>query len=189
MRDHSLTEAEKAFFSENGYLGPFTLVSPEQMGTVHSLLESILKQESVSTSKVIAGVAPCETSNRKALRPPVRLGNSHLEYQAIYDLVTQPALVDRMADLLGPDILLWRTKVWAKPPNTRSVLWHQDTHKRAGYGFLGDVSAWIAVSPSTIENGCMQVIPGSHKLGIIDRALVRGAKSREERLRLRDQDH
>ena len=82
-----------------------------------------------------------------------------------YDLVTHPRVVDTVASLLGEDVIVWGSLILSKPPHDDAfIAWHQDG---AYAGFLGDapaVSAWIALSDSTIESGCMRVVPGSQKI-------------------------
>jgi non-haem Fe2+, alpha-ketoglutarate-dependent halogenase len=66
--------------------------------------------------------------------------------------------------VLGPDILCWGSSLFVKEARDPGfVAWHQDAYY---WGLEPDdvVSAWIALAPSTLENGAMQVIPGSHKL-------------------------
>jgi non-heme Fe2+,alpha-ketoglutarate-dependent halogenase len=67
-------------------------------------------------------------------------------------------------DLIGPDILCWGSSFFIKEPrNTAYVSWHQDS-TYWGLEPADVVTAWIAFSDSTPENGAMRVIPGSHKL-------------------------
>ncbi len=89
---------------------------------------------------------------------------SHLYFGWAYDLATHPRIVDAVASLLGDDVVVWGSLILSKPPHDDAfIAWHQDG---AYAGFLGEapaVSAWIALSDSTIESGCMRVVPGSQK--------------------------
>jgi phytanoyl-CoA dioxygenase PhyH len=93
-----------------------------------------------------------------------RLDRVHLFFGWAYDLTSHPRVVDAVASLLGEDVIVWGSLLLSKPPrDDEFVAWHQDG---AYAGFLGDapaVSAWLALSDSTIESGCMRVIPGSQK--------------------------
>ena len=80
----------------------------------------------------------------------------------MYDLATHPAIIGRMVALYGPDLLLWRTNFFVKNRGSKAIPWHQDFH----YWPLEPpviISAWMAVDPSTRQNGNLQVIPGSHR--------------------------
>jgi hypothetical protein len=81
-----------------------------------------------------------------------------------YDLVLHPRVLDAVAALIGDDIVVWGSLILSKPPHDDAfIAWHQDG---AYAGFLADapsVSAWIALSDSTAQSGCMRVVPGSQK--------------------------
>jgi ectoine hydroxylase-related dioxygenase (phytanoyl-CoA dioxygenase family) len=88
----------------------------------------------------------------------------HLYLGWAYDLATHPRVVDAVASLIGDDVVVWGSLILSKPPRDDAfIAWHQDG---AYAGFLGDapaVSAWIALSDSTVDSGCMRVVPGSQK--------------------------
>src|SRR5262245_8027366 len=84
----------------------------------------------------------------------------HLHFRWAYELVTHPRILDAVEDILGPDVLIWATELFAKSPRTPNVAvgWHRD---RPYLGFVGgqSVTAWLALSPSTAGNGCMRALP------------------------------
>jgi non-heme Fe2+,alpha-ketoglutarate-dependent halogenase len=94
-----------------------------------------------------------------------RLDNLHLFFDWTRRLLTHASLLDVIEDVLGPDILVLGTLVFYKPPRDSSYAsWHQDS-VYSGLHLTPSTSAWIALTPSRPENGCMRVIPGSHNLG------------------------
>ena len=83
-------------------------------------------------------------------------------------LATHPRILDIVEALIGPNILLYDVEYIVKEPHTPSfVSWHQDL---TFWGLSDDlqVSLWLALSPATAESGCMRMIPGSHKSGMIE---------------------
>ena len=86
----------------------------------------------------------------------------HLITTWMADLVRTSKIVDAVEDVLGPDILCWQTSLFIKEAKDPGfVSWHQD----ANYWGLSSyqvVTAWLALSPSTVESGCMRMIAGSH---------------------------
>jgi len=92
----------------------------------------------------------------------VQKGDRHLDVKWVCDLATHPAVLDPVEDVLGPDILIHSSTIFTKYAcDEKFVSWHQDSH----YWGLSEprlVSAWIALTDSTIENGCLRVIPGTH---------------------------
>jgi ectoine hydroxylase-related dioxygenase (phytanoyl-CoA dioxygenase family) len=86
----------------------------------------------------------------------------HLLFTWLWDLVHHPRVLDAVEDVIGPDILCWSSSFFIKEKRDPAfVSWHQDST----YWGLSEpdvVTAWVALSPSTIEAGAMRVIPGSH---------------------------
>ena len=75
---------------------------------------------------------------------------------------TKPVL-DMVEQLIGPDFALWNSSFFAKPACVGSKTpWHQDGEYWP-IRPLATCSVWIAVDASTPENGCLRVIPGSHR--------------------------
>ena len=72
-------------------------------------------------------------------------------------------IVDAVESLLGPNLWCWGAQFFAKPAGDAAyVSWHQD----ATYWGLSSpdvATAWVALTPSTRESGCMQVVPGTHR--------------------------
>jgi non-heme Fe2+,alpha-ketoglutarate-dependent halogenase len=92
-----------------------------------------------------------------------QMHNSHMLVTWISDLIRNPKLLDAVEDVLGPNLLCWNTQFFAKKPHdSRFVSWHQDS-TYYGLSSTDVVTAWVALTPSRIENGCMRVVPGSHK--------------------------
>jgi non-haem Fe2+, alpha-ketoglutarate-dependent halogenase len=89
----------------------------------------------------------------------------HLLFPWVDEIVRSPHVLDAVEDLIGPDIRVFHLSVWPKDPGTGTyVSWHQD----ATYFALEPachVTAWVALTDAPIEAGCMEVVPGSHKLG------------------------
>lgn len=87
----------------------------------------------------------------------------HLLFTWLDAMVRDPRIVDPIESLLGPDLFCWGAQFFAKPAGDAAyVSWHQD----ATYWGLSSpdvATAWVALTPSTRESGCMQVVPGTHR--------------------------
>lgn len=84
------------------------------------------------------------------------------------DFCQFPEFLDMVEDLIGPDIILWGSMLFAKPGNAgKAVPWHQDGQYWP-ITPLKTVTLRIAIDGSMPENGCMRYVPGSHK----ERALL-----------------
>jgi ectoine hydroxylase-related dioxygenase (phytanoyl-CoA dioxygenase family) len=96
---------------------------------------------------------------------PARINRKpHLLLTWLNELIRDPRILDRVEDILGPNILCWGSGFFTKNAHDPArVTWHQD----ATYWGLSEpdiVTAWVAFTPSTPENGCMRVVPGTHTL-------------------------
>ena len=79
------------------------------------------------------------------------------------DFARDPEILDMVEQVMGPDIILWGVTIFGKPARQgKATPWHQDGDY---YPIepLETTTVWISLDGSTVENGCMRVIPGSHK--------------------------
>lgn len=80
--------------------------------------------------------------------------------------LAHPRIVDVLREIIGPNVKCMQSMLFVKGPGKPGQAWHQDEH----YIPTRDRSltaAWIALDDATLENGCLWVIPGSHRHGII----------------------
>jgi ectoine hydroxylase-related dioxygenase (phytanoyl-CoA dioxygenase family) len=102
---------------------------------------------------------------------PERLVSAHIEGKNsegvrgssdFLDLARDQGILDRVEQLIGPDIILWGCQIFCKPGGDgMEVPWHQDGHYWP-IRPLATCTVWVALDPSTVANGCLRVIPGSH---------------------------
>jgi ectoine hydroxylase-related dioxygenase (phytanoyl-CoA dioxygenase family) len=155
-----LTEAQVARYRRDGCLFPIPILTEEEARAACERLETIEAAEEARR-----GGPWCD---REYL--PWEHADSPL-LPFVKSLVTHPALVGTVSSLLGPDILLRNAGFFAKPPAgpadrfTPTVSWHFDqlcSIEEARYM----VSAWLALTPATPQNGCMYYKLGSHELDL-----------------------
>jgi len=140
-------------YERDGIVFPIKVFTAEEAGRFRNEIESVVDD---------CGKGPLR-----------RLDSLHLFFDWAYHLVTHEALLDAIEDLLGSDLLIDGTLVFYKPPHDSSyVSWHQDS-VYSGWHLTPSTSAWIALTPSHQGNGCMRVIPGSHKQGLLNHVNVR----------------
>ena len=140
-----LSEAETAAFWRDGFHYPVRVLTDAEVRRCRDALEA----HEAATGGPIA-------SN---MRHKV-----HLLFPWAADLVRHPRILDAVEDLLGPDILCWSTSFFIKEARTPDyVSWHQDA---TYWGLDPDdvVTAWVAFTDATPQNGYMQFIPGTHKI-------------------------
>ena len=87
-----------------------------------------------------------------------------------YRLVSDDRLLDIAQLLIGPNIALFHTQYACKPPHgDLRIPWHQDGTSSWPIDPMEVVTLWVAVLPSCEENGCLRVLPGTHKRGALAR--------------------
>jgi len=95
-----------------------------------------------------------------------RLKQAYQRHPAFAAWATCPDVVERLRQLLGPEIVMplaHHNCVMTKHPRFSSETgWHQDI-RYWSYQQSQLVTAWLSLSPEKAENGCLQLIPGSHR--------------------------
>lgn len=114
-----------------------------------------------------------EKSGRKASQ--YSFHNIHLQYPWVYQTATHENILNPVKEILGQNIILLDSRFICKYPVSEMqdedsgkayVAWHQDMRY---WGIEGTVvTAWLAVDDADVENGCMQVLPGTHTLGMLE---------------------
>ena len=147
----SLSENEVEAYRERGYHFPLDVLSQSEVAEFRGKLEDYEARS--------GGPIKGEMRHR-----------SHVLFPWINEMIRHPRILDAIEDLLGPDILCWNTSFFIKEPRNKSfVSWHQDL-TYWGLEPADIVTAWIALSDSTHENGAMRVVPGSHTLEVLPHA-------------------
>ncbi|NKB72102.1 MAG: phytanoyl-CoA dioxygenase [Candidatus Latescibacteria bacterium] len=132
---------------------------------------------------VASGQAPHVAPSHLQVEPQVRQGEAQadkysdslrkMSHIAFVDEVFQAharnrRILDCIAALLGPDIKLYQDQLFMKPPRIGS---RQRYHQDQPLGFYVDpphmVTCWAALDRATIENGCLWMLPGTHRYGQI----------------------
>ncbi len=139
-----LTEEQTARYREEGFVFPIRVMDEARAADYRRLLEEF----EAAQGGPVSG----------ALR-----NKSHLLFRWVDELMRDDAVLDAVEDLIGENILCWNTLFWIKEPQSEAfVSWHQDLNY---WGLDTDdlITVWLALSPATLESGCMSVLPGSHR--------------------------
>ncbi|GLZ31746.1 hypothetical protein Lesp02_39340 [Lentzea sp. NBRC 105346] len=96
---------------------------------------------------------------------PEHMDVPHFTDPALFEWLLDDDVLDLVESIVGPDIALFSSHFICKPAGDgKSVPWHQDAYfwRDSIEPAAHAVTIWLAIDPSTRENGCMRVIPGSH---------------------------
>lgn len=167
MDNYALSTDEVERFNRDGYIGPFDVYQPDEMDRrLRSLRARLIDTRNAiySSDEAASGVTNLANYDR------------HLDVDFLAEHITRPEIVDRVTSILGPDTLCWRTEFFPKYPGDEGTDWHQADNFSNVAGskhpqivwpedsqFGGTVTVWTAFTEATVENGCLQFIPGSHK--------------------------
>jgi hypothetical protein len=91
----------------------------------------------------------------------------HFLHPELLKWALDDAILDLLEPITGPDIALFSTHFICKPKgNGKRVPWHEDSaYWRTQMDPMEVVTVWLALDPSRKENGCMMVIPETHRVG------------------------
>lgn len=147
-----LSAAETAQYQAQGWVVPAFRLPDAQVRGLRDALDQLLRDNpGVRPEKLVS--AHIEGDNGEGVRGSARF----------LELARDPDIVDLVADVIGGDIVLWGCHVFCKPAGEGyETPWHQDGHYWP-IRPLATCTVWVALEPSTRHNGCLRVIPGSHR--------------------------
>jgi phytanoyl-CoA hydroxylase len=161
-----LTNEQKKFYEENGYVVVQGLLTPEEAANyrqeAHDLAERLSAVRSIN--------ATWGSANEVAPGKETKLLHCHdVQFQsaAFARLLVDERLTSAAADIIGPNVQLHHNKMFIKPPEKGSPFpMHQDApffpHEQHSM-----IAAIVHFDDAPVEKGCVRVVPGSHKLGML----------------------
>jgi non-heme Fe2+,alpha-ketoglutarate-dependent halogenase len=139
-------ESSRTLFERDGIVFPIPVLPPEKTATYRACFTEM---------------------EQLAQRQLGRVAHPVMHFNWAYRLATEPAVLDAVEEVLGPDLLVAGSLLLCKYPRDPAfVAWHQDNYY-SNLHLTPSLSAWIALRDSTTENGCMRVVPGSHRKGVL----------------------
>ena len=154
--DRKLSPPEVAEYEECGYLNFGQIVAAEALERLRAEADRIW-------ASINRGYEREASWNQNAL-----VNGVHKESAELRDVLYRSPLPDVMVQLIGPNVKLASNQlVFKQPGDDRPYSWHQDN----GFGPLdpqNNVTCWMALDDTNERNGCLWVIPGSHRRGTLD---------------------
>lgn len=147
-----LTAAEIAAYAAQGFVVPAMRIDATRIGALRSTLDRLIAANpQIRPERLVS--AHIEGENTEGVK-------GSADFLA---LARDLDLVASVAQLIGPDVVLWGCQIFCKPGGDgMEVPWHQDGHYWP-IRPLATCTVWIALDDSTVENGCLRLIPGSHR--------------------------
>lgn len=147
-----LSAAEIGRYRETGIVVPHYRLPAERVARLRATLDRLIADNPGVRPERLVSVH-IEGKNAEGVRGS----------RDFLDLAHDPTILDLVEQAIGPDIILWGCQIFCKPGGDgMEVPWHQDGHYWP-IRPLATCTVWIALDESVIENGCLRVIPGSHR--------------------------
>ena len=183
---HGLTVEEREKYAEDGFFIRTDAFDTYEIDALRDRIEDLV--ELIETSDVLTekekqailkrNTGTDATSGPASLNSITRL---HRFSALVRSHIRDPRRLDAVTEIVGRDLFCPNDLYFFKPPGTgRPIAWHQDSwyFRNIYISGVGDaidqstIGTWLALDDADEENGCLWVIPGSHRLGVIDHSQV-----------------
>lgn len=156
-----LTPEQVAQFHERGFLRGPKVISDAEADFLTEEMLRVMRNETEKKPVLNRNL----TGNPEAI--VVQIVNIWEASEAFFELAKHPLITEMVAQLCDTEVLrIWHDQVQYKPPREGGPTgWHQDHPLWPTIQPPDLVTAWVALQDATIENGCMWMVPGSHKWG------------------------
>lgn len=165
-----LNHAQLEEFNKNGFLKGGIILDDGEVEKLRSELDLVLEGKSVKQPLAISNLNENKLYDNMKMtvnERVVQVVNMWMASDAFYQHACHPVICEEVAQLCSTDTLrIWHDQIQYKPPVSGGpTAWHQDHPLWPIIQPADLVSAWVALDDAVIENGCMWMVPGSHKWG------------------------
>jgi hypothetical protein len=159
-----LTREEIAYFRKEGFVLPREGLPPDVVRDMRDLVDHVVRDNSEWANLL------------RMVHVPKRDGQTEgvVGGEEVFKLIFHPVLLKAAASILGPNLIMWGSEMFAKPPGVgKGTPWHQDCYNPAIKSGKGEdrvisLMVWIAVDNIDRGNGCLRFIPGSGRNGKLE---------------------
>lgn len=162
---YRLSDDQVAFYHEHGYLAGVRILDDRQIEILRHELAELMEPshegrefwyEYHSNESVVRDKVLFHALGAWRLRP------------GLHDILWHPAFTMAASQLLGGAVRFWHDQLFCKPPKHGGVVaWHQDYSYWTRTQPMAHLTCWIGLDDSTVENGCVHYVPGSHRWDLL----------------------
>ena len=160
----------KDSYDRDGYLAVEAVFDSQEISEIRERIDAIIADPDNPPEGVGIGREGNTAANKdseEARNDDIRGASFLVRFLPYFqDVARNPRLLGLARGLLGPRVKVFRDQALFKPPGGQAKPPHQDQSYFRVQPIDDLVTAWIALDDSTLENGCMCYVPGSHKHGI-----------------------
>jgi len=173
LQDLELTKEQIQSFHENGYLSGIKMLDEDQIAQLRNELSEFTDPQ-YRGSDFFYEFHSNESSDPQTILFHA-LGAWRVS-KGFHDVLWNPRFVIAARQLLGnKSVRFWHDQLFYKPAKKGGVVaWHQDYSYWTRTKPIAHLTCWCALDDATIENGCLQYIPGSHKWGLLPKPVIAG---------------
>ena len=159
-----LTPEEVVYFRKEGFVLPQEGLPPDAVQHMRGLVDHVVRDNAEWANLL------------RMVHVPRRPGQLEgvIGGEEVFKLIFHPVLLKAAASILGPNLIMWGSEMFAKPPGVgKGTPWHQDCYNPAiksgkGEDRVTSLMVWIAVDNIDRGNGCLRFIPGSGRNGKLE---------------------
>ena len=170
---YRITKEQIDFFNENGFLAGVKMLDEKQIDALRTALNE-LTDINYPGHKLFYEFHINESADANTILFHA-LGAWRIA-PAFHDVLWNPRFVMAASQLLGDKrVRFWHDQLFYKPAKKGGVVaWHQDYSYWTRTKPLAHLTCWCGLDDSTMENGCLQYVPGSHRWGLLDKPELAG---------------
>jgi ectoine hydroxylase-related dioxygenase (phytanoyl-CoA dioxygenase family) len=162
---YRLTPEQIAHYHEHGYLRGVRVLSDAQVDALREELDRLINPKHPGHSLFY------EFNSNESANPNTvlfhALGAWRIE-EGFHDVLWNPAFLLPASQLLGGPIRFWHDQLFCKPAMHGGVVaWHQDYSYWTRTEPVAHLTCWIGLDDSTLDNGCVHYVPGSHRWNLL----------------------
>ncbi len=171
--EYRLTEEQVEFFHENGYLAGVKMLDETQLETLRKELNEVMDIHHPSHALFY------EFHSNESSDPQTILFHALGAWRisnGFHDVLWNPRFLVAASQLLGDKpVRFWHDQLFYKPPKKGGVVaWHQDYSYWTRTKPVAHLTCWCGLDDSTVNNGCVQYVPGSQRWGLLDKPDLAG---------------
>ena len=161
LAEYRLSEAQLADFQRDGYVSRVPMLTTGQIDVLRAELAEFftpdhegrkLWYEYHSNESSDADTVLFHALGAWRLRP------------GMHDILWHPAILAPAGQLLDGAVRFWHDQLFCKPAGDGGVVaWHQDYSYWTRTKPMAHLTCWIGLDDSTVDNGCVHYVPGSHR--------------------------
>ncbi len=162
---YRLTDEQVRTYGETGFLKGVRVLTDEQVATLRNELSGLLEPDHVGHELWY------EYHSNESTDPDTVLFHALGAWRitsGFHDVLWNPAFTIPASQLLGGAVRFWHDQLFCKPAlHGGMVAWHQDYSYWTRTQPMAHLTCWIGLDESTVDNGCVQYVPGSHKWDLL----------------------